>query len=103
MTDVRPPEPLGLKPSFGFGDRLGRTLKLADGPTIGFHQLVVRRAAVKYGRAISHAIKLAAHVDRVMAKRGSPYEIELSLDESPQPTTPAEHYIIAEQCLLSSF
>src|SRR5687768_3647271 len=23
MTDVRPPEPLGLSPSFGFGDRLG--------------------------------------------------------------------------------
>lgn len=83
-------------------DYIGRTVKIDHGPTIVFDALTVRRTAVKYGRAISHAIKLAAHIDRVMAKRDSRYEIELSLDETPQPTTPAEHYIIAEQVLLSN-
>jgi hypothetical protein len=83
-------------------DYLGRTIKIDNGPTIVFDALTVRRAAVKYGRAISHAIKLAAHADRVMDKRGARYEIELSVDETPEPTTPAEHYIIAEQCLLSN-
>jgi hypothetical protein len=27
------------------------------------------------------------------------YEIELSVDETDQPTTLAEHYIVADQCL----
>ena len=31
-----------------------------------------------------------------MAKRSAPYEVELSLHESPRPTTPAEHFILAE-------
>jgi hypothetical protein len=37
-----------------------------------------------------------------MGKRDKNYEIELSVDETPQPTTPAEHYIIAEECLRST-
>lgn len=78
---------------------LGRTVKIDDGPTIRFDDLAVRRAAVKYGRAIAHAVKMGAHIDRVMAKRDRAYEIELSVDETPQPTTLAEHYIIADQCL----
>lgn len=80
-------------------DYKNREVKLADGITIPFEPEAVLRCAVKYGRAISHAIKMAAHVDRVMGKRSAPYEIELSVDETPQPTTWAEHFIIAEQCL----
>jgi hypothetical protein len=77
----------------------GRTITVADGPAIEFDELTLQRAAVKYGRAIAHAIALAKHIEHVMAARGKPYEIELSVDETPHPTTPAEHYIIAEQCL----
>lgn len=80
-------------------DYIGRTQTLANGETIHFDLTTVRRAAVKYGRAIAHAVKMGAHIDRVMGKRDGKYEIELSVDETPQPTTPAEHYIIAEQCL----
>jgi hypothetical protein len=81
---------------------IGRTVRLDNGTTIDFPLDTVYRAAVKYGRAIAHAAKLAAHIDRVMSKRDAPYEIELSVDETPQPTTLAEHYIIAEQCLHSN-
>jgi hypothetical protein len=81
---------------------VGRSVKIDGGPTIEFPAVTVYRAAVKYGRAIAHAVKLAAHIDRVMVKRDSKYEIELSVDETPQPTTLAEHYIIAEQCLRSN-
>jgi hypothetical protein len=33
-----------------------------------------------------------------MKKAGKDYEIELSVDETPEPTTLAEHYIIADRC-----
>jgi len=78
-----------------------RTVKLDSGGEIVFDAAMVQRAAVKYGRAIDHAIKLAEHIESVMAKREQAYEIELSVDETEQPTTAAEHFIIAEQCLLS--
>ncbi len=57
------------------------------------------RAAVKYGRALNRGIELAAFIRQVNESAGRDYEIELSLDETPEPTTLAEHYIIADQCL----
>jgi tagaturonate epimerase len=77
---------------------LGKSVKLDSGTTITFDELTVKRAAVKYGLAIAHTIALAAHIDKVMKARSSAYEIELSVDETPEPTTLAEHYIIAQQC-----
>jgi hypothetical protein len=79
----------------------GREIAVAGGPKICFDEQSLQRAAVKYGAAIRYAIALTQHIDRVMTARGTPYEIELSVDETPHPTTPAEHYIIAEQCLLA--
>ncbi|QDU95692.1 tagaturonate epimerase family protein [Lignipirellula cremea] len=78
---------------------VGRTIEVPEGPVIHFDRNTVLQAAIKYGRAIAHAIKLGAHLDRVMSKRSRAYEIELSLDETPTPTTLVEHFIIAEQCL----
>ncbi len=57
------------------------------------------RAAVKYGKAIARALKLGDYIKEVNEKAGNDYEIELSVDETDQPTTLAEHYIIADQCL----
>ncbi len=72
---------------------------IPGGSAIEFDEQTVMRAAVKYGRAINHAILLARHIDNVMRGRDADYEIELSVDETPHPTTPAEHFIIAQQCL----
>lgn len=77
---------------------VGRRVSLG-GTTIEFDQPTVARAAVKYGRAIARAIELGRHIAAVMAQRGAPYEIELSVDETPHPTSLAEHFIVAEQCL----
>lgn len=77
----------------------GRTVRLAGGVEVVFDEAAVLRAAVKYGRAIHHALALARHVDAVQRAAGRDYEIELSVDETPHPTTLAEHFIIAEQCL----
>ena len=58
------------------------------------------RAAVKYGRALNHAaVPGGPHRSAVSEEAGRDYEIELSVDETEQPTTLAEHYIIADQCL----
>jgi hypothetical protein len=79
----------------------GKNVKLASGTTIDFSQAVCRRAAVKYGRAIAMAVKLAKHIELTARKLNQPFEIELSVDETPRPTTLAEHYIIADQCVKS--
>jgi hypothetical protein len=76
----------------------GRSLKLDTGVTVTIDEPALARCAVKYGRALNHAISLAAHIDRTMKRLGRNYEIELSVDETPQPTTLAEHWIIADRC-----
>jgi hypothetical protein len=78
---------------------IGKEVKLDTGTKIVFDELSVLRAAVKYGIAINEALKLAEHIRRVQTEAGRGYEIELSVDETDQPTTLAEHYIVAEQCL----
>jgi hypothetical protein len=57
------------------------------------------RAAVKYGKAIGRALSLGEYIGEINRQAGRDYEIELSVDETDQPTTLAEHYIIADQCL----
>jgi hypothetical protein len=74
----------------------GQTVRL-DSATIDFDSVTLRRAAVKYGRAIKRAIALAKCVEQTAAGLGQPFELELSVDETAQPTTPAEHYIFADQ------
>jgi len=76
---------------------LGKTVNVPDGPEIHFDQLTVHRAAVKYGKAIVHALSLAETIREKAESLGADHEIELSVDETEQPTTLAEHYIIADQ------
>jgi hypothetical protein len=77
----------------------GKRIALSTGTVIDLDDEAVKRAAVKYGRAINRAVKLADYIDSVHKTNGRKYEIELSVDETPQPTTLAEHWIIAEQVL----
>src|SRR5690606_21282956 len=51
------------------------------------------------GRAVNRALELAAHIRQVNQAAGRDFEIELSVDETEQPTTLAEHYLIADRCL----
>ncbi len=91
-----------LRDDIGWADDYFGKQYVFAGETVVFEPLAVKRAAVKFGLAIAHAIKLAAHVDRLVAKKGSQYELELCIDETPQRTTALEHFIIADQCLKSS-
>ncbi|MEQ8848905.1 tagaturonate epimerase family protein [Botrimarina sp.] len=74
----------------------GRTVRLGSAEfTLDEPTLV--RAAVKYGHAINAAIELGRFVQGEAAAQGRPCEIELSVDETEEPTTYAEHYVIADQ------
>jgi tagaturonate epimerase len=82
-----------------FGEYSGRVIELSKDTKIEIDELACMRAAVKYGKAIDDTIALAKHIESVQKSAGREYEIELSVDETDQPTTLAEHFIIAEQCL----
>ena len=77
----------------------GKSIALPTGTSIDLSEEACLRAAVKYGPAIRHAVELADYIRSVSDKSGQDHEIELSVDETEQPTTLAEHYIIADQCV----
>ncbi len=77
----------------------GQQIQLDGDTQIEFSEEACLRAAAKYGPAIEHACQLAGHIAQTCGGLDSDYEIELSVDETPHPTSLAEHYIIADQCL----
>lgn len=77
----------------------GSSVQLPNGTPVELNEEACLRAAVKYGTAINHAVDLADYIAQVRSRSNRDYEIELSVDETEQPTTLAEHYIIAHQCV----
>ena len=77
-------------------DYRGRTVTLPGDLTLEFTEEACLRYAVKYGPALNRAADLAQVIRSRNA--GRDYEIELSVDETEQPTTLVEHYVIADQC-----
>ncbi len=51
------------------------------------------RAAVKYGAALAHVARLHAHLRSRFG--AAPFDLEVSVDETDTPTTPAQHRFIA--------
>ncbi len=78
---------------------LNRQIKLPTGTVIELTEAACMRTAVKYGAAIHRTLSLSDNLRKIQSAAGREYEIELSVDETDQPTTLAEHYIIADQCL----
>ncbi|HEY0755235.1 MAG TPA: tagaturonate epimerase family protein [Ktedonobacteraceae bacterium] len=66
-----------------------------EGYQIEFDALLVTRAAVKYGHALAHVALLYQHLARVGANQS--WEVEVSVDETETPTTPAEHVYLATE------
>jgi hypothetical protein len=64
-----------------------------EGLAIHFDELVLLKAAVKYGQAIAHVAGMYRYL--VQAAGKCPYELEVSVDETEAPTTHAEHIYIA--------
>ncbi len=51
------------------------------------------RAAVKYGKALAHVARMYRHLEKAAGVRS--FEVEVSVDETDQPTSPAEHVYVA--------
>ncbi|HEX3271764.1 MAG TPA: tagaturonate epimerase family protein [Ktedonobacterales bacterium] len=66
-----------------------------DGYPIAFDEVALRRAAVKYGRALAHVSALYQHLVQVSDNRS--WEVEVSVDETETPTTHAEHVYWARE------
>jgi hypothetical protein len=76
------------------GEYLSRDFELGGGlPPLRFNTVSLRRAAVKYGRAVAHSAAMARHIRDACA--GRPFEIEVSVDETDSPTRPLEHLFYA--------
>ncbi len=60
---------------------------------VTFDELSLKRASVKYGGALAHTYKMADYVAMLMGSK--PFELELSVDETSQPTSILEHLFIA--------
>lgn len=75
-----------------------RKVPLASGRSFTIDERAALRCAVKYGRALEHAIDLGHYILQVNQAAGRECELELSIDETPQPTSLAEHFIIASEC-----
>ena len=71
---------------------VGKTFTAGD-VSVTFDELTLRRAAVKYGRALAHCEQLARHI----ASRAPEHELEISVDETEHPTSVAEHLFIAHE------
>ncbi len=69
-----------------------KSFPLDGGGTIAFDETTLLRAAVKYGNAVAHTVQMVRHLQATA--RGD-FELEVSVDETQSPTSPAEHYFFA--------
>ncbi len=73
---------------------LGRTFEV-EHLKVAFDEATLLRAEVKYGRAVAHVARMSRHL--LTAAAGRPVELEVSVDETDTPTSPAEHYWVASE------
>lgn len=73
---------------------LGKSLTL-EHLTIVFDEYTLLKAMVKYARAVWHVAAMYHYLERQSA--GRPFELEVSVDETAQPTSHAEHAYIASE------
>lgn len=86
--------PAGTSVAAGSGAASGLAGVHTAADVVTFAPGTLERAAVKYGRAVAHVARLARHL---VARAGYPTELEVSVDETPTPTSFAEHVYFATE------
>jgi hypothetical protein len=71
---------------------LGRKFDVPNVGKLQFESQSLRSAAVKYGRALQHVALMGRHIAETMGPR--PFEIEVSVDETSEPTSALDHLFI---------
>jgi tagaturonate epimerase len=87
-------ETLALKPAELKRRYAGKTFTLAGGMQITLDETAFLRAAVKYGNAVAHVVKMYRHLKEICRR---PFELEVSVDETASPTSTAEHYFFSAE------
>ena len=72
-----------------------RNIELGDNCSIKTDLEEVYRAIAKYGKAILHTITMYRHLCEQVER--TPFELEVSVDETDSVTSPFEHYFIANE------
>jgi hypothetical protein len=73
----------------------GKTWDVEPGVVVSLTEDALARAVVKYGRAVAHTAGMYRHLVERMG--GKPFELEMSVDETDLPTTPEEHFFVAQE------
>ncbi|HXI82933.1 MAG TPA: tagaturonate epimerase family protein [Verrucomicrobiae bacterium] len=71
---------------------LGRKFEVPALGMLQFDRRTLQGAAVKYGGSLEHVGVMGRHIAKVMDSR--PFEIEVSVDETDEPTSALEHLFI---------
>jgi hypothetical protein len=74
--------------------QFGSTFQL-DGLTLSFDERTIYQAAAKYGGALAHTVRMARELKR--RKGDTPFDLEMSVDETNTMTTLHEHFYIASE------
>lgn len=74
---------------------IGRKFEFDNDVTLEPSEIDILRAAVKYGNVVVHTSEMYRYLKEVYPDKDS--EVELSVDETPHPTTPEEHLIVASE------
>jgi hypothetical protein len=72
---------------------LGRAFEIPDREPLRFEEPELKRAAVKFGRALVHLQRLARHLDQT--RETGTWELEASLHETAGPMSALEHLFCA--------
>ena len=76
-------------------DQLGRNPVDLGEFSLNISREELLRAAAKYGRVVSHTVKMYRHLAKIMGSR--PFELEMSVDETDTVTSLPEHVYIAHE------
>jgi hypothetical protein len=76
-------------------DFISRYLTSTPTPVEDMNEAAIMRAACKYGWALAHVVLLARHIAAQL--NSTPYDLEISVDETDTPTSALEHYVIASE------
>jgi hypothetical protein len=74
---------------------LGKKFEVPGLGALQFDRPALQTAAVKYGRALEHCGLMGRHIAKTMGAR--PFEIEVSVDETDDPTSVLEHFFIGSE------
>ena len=72
---------------------LDKQFDVPGSETVQFDRKSLYRAAGKYGAAMEHIGAMGRHIAKTMGER--PFEIEVSVDETDEPTSVLEHLFVA--------